>query len=32
MQNAKKLLAQNIQETQDTMRIANLRKIGIKES
>jgi hypothetical protein len=32
MQNAKKLLTQNIQEIQDTMRRPNLSIIGIKES
>jgi hypothetical protein len=32
MQNAKKLLTQNIQEIQDIMRRPNLRIIGIEES
>jgi hypothetical protein len=32
MQNAKKLLTQNIQEMKDTMRKSNLRIVGIEES
>jgi hypothetical protein len=32
MQNVKKLIAQNIQEIQDTMRRPNLRIMGIEES
>jgi hypothetical protein len=32
MQKCKKLLTQDIQEIQDTMRIPNLRIIGIEES
>ena len=31
MQKTKKLLTQNVQEIQDTMRRPNLRKIGIEE-